>query len=156
MRRSVSGRRSENPLPRSGLERGRPGLSALRAAERSMSAFGRGRRRCLLLAGAVGAVAAAFAANPACSGAPAAEPDRGGGIPLLSPEARASFGPIANLSPLIAALNAAPAPREDALRPGLLAEPKFDVSAVAATAPGGAAAEPKAPPAPESGFAAAT
>src|SRR5271167_493177 len=97
-------------------ERGRPGLCALRAAERSMSAFGRGKRRCLLLARALGAAAAALAASFAWAGAPAAEPNRGGAIRLLSPEAPASFGAMGDVSPLIAAFNAARARQDDAPR----------------------------------------
>jgi len=101
-----------------------------------MSAFGRGKRRCLLLARALGAAAAALAASFAWAGAPAAEPNRGGAIRLLSPEAPASFGAMGDLSPLIAAFNAARAPQDDGLRLMLFAEPKFGVSAVAAIAPG--------------------
>ena len=121
-----------------------------------MSAFGRGKRRRLLLARALGAAAAALGASLAWAGAPAAEPNRGGGIRLLSPEAPASFGAMGDVSPLIAAFNAARAPQDDALRLMLFAEPKFGLSAVAAIAPGDAAALPEGPPAPVSGFAAAT
>ena len=88
-----------------------------------MSAFGRGKRRRLLLARALGAAAAALAASLAWAGAPAAEPNRGGGIRLLSPEAPASFGAMGDVSPLIAAFNAARAPQDDALRLMLFAEP---------------------------------
>jgi len=116
-----------------------------------MSAFGRGKRRWVALAGAVGAVAAALAASAASAGAPAAEPDQARRIPLLSPEAPASFLVASDASPLIATFNAAPAPREDAAGLSPFAEPRFDVSAVAATAPVVGAAEPKAPPAPASG-----
>ena len=76
-----------------------------------MSAFGRGKRRDLLLARALGAAAAALAASLAWAGAPAAEPNRGGGVRLLSPEAPASFGAMGDLSPLIVAFNAARAPQ---------------------------------------------
>jgi L,D-transpeptidase YcbB len=120
-----------------------------------MSVFGGGKRRWAALAGAVGAVAAALAASAASAGAPAAEPDQARGIPLLSPEAPASFLVAGDASPLIATFNAAPAPREDAAGLSPFAEPRFDVSAVAATAPVVGAAEPKAPPAPAIGFAAA-
>jgi L,D-transpeptidase YcbB len=121
-----------------------------------MSAFRRGKRRRRLLAGAVGAVAASLAASPAWAGAPAAEPSQTERIPLPSPEAPASFGAIADLSPLVTAFDAARASRDDALILGLFAEPRFDVPAVAATAPGGGARQPIGPPAPASGFAAAT
>src|SRR5271165_4251086 len=80
------------------LERGRPGLYAVRATERSMSVFGRGKRRGLLVARALGAVAATLAASLAWAGAPA-----DGAIPLLSPEAPVNFGAIGDISPLIAA-----------------------------------------------------
>ncbi len=107
-----------------------------------MSAFGRGKRRRLLLARALGAAAAALAAILAWAGAPAAEPDHGGGIRLLSPAAPASFGAMGDVSPLIAAFNAARAPQDDALRLVLFAEPKFGDSAVAAISPADAAAPP--------------
>ena len=120
-----------------------------------MSAFGRGRRRRDLLARAAGAVATALAASLAGTGAPAAAPDRGGGAPLLAPEQPPSFLAIGDVSPLIAAFNAARAPQDDALSLSLFAEPKFDVSAIATTAPGDGAGEPKGSPAPGIGFAAA-
>ena len=118
-----------------------------------MSAFGRGKRRGLLLAGAIGAVAATLAASLAWAGGPEARPNHGG-IPLLSPEPPASFGAIGDVSPLIAAFNATRAP-QDALSLSLFAEPKLDVSSVAAITPGAGAAQSKGPPAPGSGFAAA-
>jgi L,D-transpeptidase YcbB len=111
-----------------------------------MSAFGRGKRRRLWLAGAVGAVAAWIAASRAWAGAPAAEPE----------EASASFGAISDLSPLVAAFNAAPARRDGAVSLSLFAKPKFDASALAMTASDHGAAQPKGPPAAASGFAAAT
>ena len=99
------------PLASKRHERGRPGLCALRAAERSMSAFGRGKRRRLLLARALGAAAAALAASLAWAGA-RRRAHRGGGIRLLSPEAPPSFGDIGDVSPLIAVFNAARAPQD--------------------------------------------
>ncbi len=120
-----------------------------------MSALGRGRRRGLLLARALGAVAAALAPSLAWAGAPAAEPNRDGGIRLVSPEAPASFGAIGDVGPLIATFNTPRAPRDDGLSLSLFAEPRFDVSAVGASAPGDGAAQPKGPPAPGNGFAAA-
>jgi len=120
-----------------------------------MSAFGGGKRQGRLLAGAVGAIAASLAASAAFAGAPTAEANQAGNILLPSPEAPASFPMAADASPLIAAFNAAPAPRDDALSFNPLAEPRFDIPAFASTGPGGAV-QAKAPEAPASGFAAAT
>jgi L,D-transpeptidase YcbB len=118
-----------------------------------MSVFGRGKRRGLLVARALGAVAATLAASLAWAGAPPAEPNRDGAIPLLSPEAPVSFGAIGDISPLIASLDAARAPQDDALSLDLLIEPKFDLTA--ATATGGGTAPPRGPVPPTIGFAAA-
>jgi L,D-transpeptidase YcbB len=145
----------KTPLPRNRLERGRPGLCALRVAQRGVRGFRRGRRSRLLFAGAVGALVAALAASPAWAGGPDAEPNRVGKISLLV-EAPASFGAVAGLSPLIAAFNTARPPRDDALRLSLFPEPTFELLPVAAAAPGDGAAQSKGPAAPASAFAAAT
>jgi murein L,D-transpeptidase YcbB/YkuD len=143
-----------NPFASKRLERGRPKLCTRRAAERSMSAFGRGNRRRGMLAGAVGAVAASLAGGPAWAGSAAPGPEAGN-ILLASPKAPASFGAPA-LSPLVSVFNAGLAPQDDAPALGFLAEQKFAVPAVAAAASGGGAAPPKGRPAPPTGFAAAT
>src|SRR5271169_1201403 len=82
-----------NTLASKRLERGRPGYCALRGAERSMSAIRRGKQRRLSLARAAGVLAGALAASLAWAGSPESEPDPGGVIPLLAPEAPATFGP---------------------------------------------------------------
>ena len=112
-----------------------------------MSAFRRG----MLLAGAFGAVAATLATSPAWAGG------RGLArrVPLLAPEAPPSFGAHRDVSPLIAKFNAARARQNDALSLSLFAEPKLDVPAFAATAPGDGPDEPKGPAAAGTGFAAA-
>ena len=120
-----------------------------------MRTYGRGKRRGLLVARALGAGAAAFfAASLAWAGAPEARPDRGGAIALLSPEAPASFGKIGDVSPVVAAFNAVRAPQDDVALPNVVGEPRFDVSAVAAAASGDEADPAKVPLAYESGFAA--
>ena len=108
-----------------------------------MSAFRRG----MLLAGAFGAVAATLAASLAWAG--------GAAPPLLAPEAPAAFGAHRDVSPLIAEFNAARARQNDALSLSLFAEPRLDVPALAATAPGDGPDEPKGPAAAGTGFAAA-
>ena len=118
-----------------------------------MSRIGRGKQRRLSLVRAAGAVVGTLAASVAWAGAPAVDAGPSGAIPLLAPEAPAAFGPIGDVSPVVATFNAARAPRGDALNLSPFAEPKFDVSAIAATAPDGAAQ--KGPEAPGSGFAAA-
>ncbi len=120
-----------------------------------MKAFGRGKRRRRLFAGALGAVAAALAASPAFAAAPAAEPDRVEGVGLLSPEAPMAFGANGDLSPLVAAFNAAGAPQDGALSLTLFAESKFDLASVAATATGDGPVRAKGPAALGTGFAAA-
>jgi len=120
-----------------------------------MSAARFGKRR--LLAGVLWAVAASLGATLALAGgAPATEPNQAGRVPLLSPQAPASFGSAAEPSPLIAIFNAERAPGEDASSFGVVAAPRFDVSAVAAEAPGAGAARPQGPSSPATGFAAAT
>ena len=119
-----------------------------------MRTHGRGKRRSLLVARALGAGAAAFfAASLAWAGAPEARPDRGGAISLLSPEAPASFGKIGDVSPVVAAFNAVRAPQDDVALPNVVGEPRFDVSAVAAAASSDEADPAKVPLAYESGFA---
>ncbi|HEY1454818.1 MAG TPA: L,D-transpeptidase family protein [Roseiarcus sp.] len=120
-----------------------------------MKALGRGKRRRRLLAGALGAVAAALAASPAFAAAPRAEPDRVEGVGLLSPEAPVAFGANGDLSPLVAAFNSAGAPQDGALSLTLFAEPKFDLSSVAVTATGDGSVRAKGPAVLGIGFAAA-
>ena len=103
-------------LASQGLKRGRPGFCARRAAERSMSAFGRGKRRGLSSAEPS---ARSRPRSPQASPGPARQrpPCRASAtrFRLLSPEAPLSFGDVGDVSPLLAALNAAGAPRDDAL-----------------------------------------
>jgi L,D-transpeptidase YcbB len=120
-----------------------------------MSEFRRGMWRRPLIAGAVGAVAATLAASLASAGAAAPQANRGGGIPLLAPEAPARFGADGDVNPLIAAFDAARPPPDDALSLSLFAEPKLDVPAFAATEPGDRPDQPKGPPTLGTGFAAA-
>ncbi|HEX9167714.1 MAG TPA: L,D-transpeptidase family protein [Roseiarcus sp.] len=117
-----------------------------------MSGFRRGMWRRPLVAGAV---AATLAVSLAWPGAAAPEANRGGGAPLLSPEAPARFSVDGEVSPLIAAFNAARGSREDATIFSLLNEPKLDLSAFRATAADSAPAQAKGPAALEIGFAAA-
>jgi L,D-transpeptidase YcbB len=115
-----------------------------------MNAFGRGKRRRRLLAGAVGAIAAALATTPARASGPASESGRAAPIRLLSPKAPADFTDTADLGPLVAEFNAERAPQIDALSLSLLAEPKLDVQAI-----GDGPARSKGPAALGTGFAAA-
>jgi murein L,D-transpeptidase YcbB/YkuD len=110
-----------------------------------------------VFAGAVCALAASLAASAALAGAPLAQSDRAEIAPLPSPEAPASLLVAGDVSPLVSSFNAAPAPapRDAVPTSGLFAEPKFDLPAIAASAPGGAAPS-KGAEAPASGFAAAT
>ncbi len=113
-----------------------------------MGAFRRGMWRRPLLAGAFGAVAATLAAGSLAWAGGAAPP-------LLAPEAPPSFGAHRDVSPLIAEFNAARVRQNDALSLSLFAEPRLDVPALAATAPGDGPDEPKGPAAAGTGFAAA-
>ena len=81
-----------------------------------MSAFGRGRRRRVLIPG-LGAVAIACAANLAF-----ADP-----FSVPSPEAPPSFGDIADVNPLVAVFTAH-TNRSPALDLTTFAEPKFDLA----------------------------
>ncbi len=142
------------PLASRRLERRRHELCALRATVRRMRTHGRGKRRGLSVARALGAGAAAFfAASLAWAGAPEARPDRGGAIALLSPEAPASFGKIGDVSPVVAAFNAVRASQDEVALPNVVGEPRFDVSAVAAAASSDETDPTKVPLAYESGFA---
>ncbi|MGH6798242.1 MAG: hypothetical protein ACREDI_07650, partial [Roseiarcus sp.] len=104
-----------------------------------MSAFGRGDWRWPLLPQGMGAVAVALAASLALADAqPAAGPapaDRGGRVPILSPEAPLSFGDLGRASPLLAAFIAARAAQDPAPDAGLFAEPKVDLAPAAQIAP---------------------
>jgi murein L,D-transpeptidase YcbB/YkuD len=111
-----------------------------------MRALGRKKGRGLVLAQALGAVAASLAANLAWAGAPEVEPNRR--VSLLSPETLQSFAAVADVSPLVAALNTAHTRRDDIAL--LNSEPRFDLSA----APGDGAGPAKGPLVPRAGFAA--
>ena len=115
-----------------GVEHGRPGLSARRAAERSMRAFGRGRRRALLAS--VGAAAVALAASLASAGAaPAARfspADQGRSL-----KAAPSLGEVGDESPLVAVFNAARAAGDGAASLALFASPKLDLTSIGEIAP---------------------
>src|SRR5271165_5823976 len=123
-----------------GVERGRLGLSARRAAERSMR-FGRGKQRALLAS--VGGVAVALAASLAS--AEAAPADRDARLPLLPPQAAPSLGEVGAASPLVAVFNAARAPGAGAPSLTLFASPKLDFTPVGEIAPLDGAVRPKRP-----------
>src|SRR5271166_264881 len=129
-----------------GVERGRLGLGARRAAERTMR-IGRGKRRALLAS--VGGVAVALAASLALAeAAPAAGPspaERGARLPLLSLEAAPSLGEIGDERPLVAVFNAARSCGDGAPSLTLFASPKLDFTSVGEIAPLDGVARPKRP-----------
>jgi L,D-transpeptidase YcbB len=136
-----------------------------------MSAFGRGKRRRLLLSG-MSAVAMACAAGPAFpdplsplspftadveaemrlssplvgedQGGGSRRPVQGGGRQAPSPEAPLSFGDLANISPLIAIITAGNTARGPAPEASGFAKPKLDLASAAA--PGDALPPPDNPP----------
>jgi L,D-transpeptidase YcbB len=125
MRRVVGG-----TIALQGLERGRIRLGVRRAAERAMSALGRGNRRGSPLPRAASAVAAALAASLACAETGPAPADRGARVPLLSPEAPPSLGDVRDPSPAVAVFNASRALADQASSLTLLARPKLDFTRI--------------------------
>jgi murein L,D-transpeptidase YcbB/YkuD len=96
-----------------------------------MSAFGRGRRRTLLLSG-LSAVTIAFAAGLGFADAQSPAADLGDRVSILAPEAQLNFGYVVDASPLLAVASAADASRGSA--PAWLAETKFDLASSTAAA----------------------
>ena len=112
------------------LERGRPGLRALRRGGAEHERVRARKSARLLLARAARRGRGRARRKPRLGRRPRRpSPIAGGGVRLLSPEAPPSFGAIGDVSPLIAVFNAARAAQDDALSLMPFAEPKFDVSA---------------------------
>ena len=115
-----------------------------------MSAFGRGKRRGLLLAPSLGARRGRARRKPRLGRArrAASSPIAARGIRLLSPEAPPSFGEVGDVEPLVAAFNAARAPQDGAPEPHPVRRTRSSTSQPLVTiAPVDAAALPEASPA---------
>src|SRR5271166_4649299 len=118
-----------------GVKRRRPGLGPRRAAERSMRAFGQGKRRGLSIGGVAVALAASLASAESAPAAGPSPTDRGARLPLLSPKAAPSLGELGHESPLVAVFNAARAAGDGASSLALFASPKLDFTPVGEIAP---------------------